>query len=214
MTAAGGKRKPGKARAKKRPARKPAPPRTAAQEPQATPPVALPAAKPSNSLATATLVAGVAGLTFFPVIGGLIAVVVGTFALVRQREQPEVYGGRPLALAGMGLGMFGGVIPLLVLTFIAADTITPVPFVLSVTFAVVTSMVALRGRTTGQKAAIIGGSIVVTVAAVALTILLALAFYYGARALFTEIIGQIGDAFGEMFSSIGDSFSGCSDVFN
>ncbi len=59
---------------------------------------------PNSSMAIVSLIAGILGLTFFPVIGGIVAVVTGPMAKKEIRESGGVLGGEGLATAGIVLG--------------------------------------------------------------------------------------------------------------
>ncbi len=214
---AAGKRKPSTKKKKALPkkaavARK----RTSVEPPQA-PPVELsptPGTAPSNGLAVASLITGIAGFSFVPVVGGIVATLLGALALRREREDPERYTGRGIAIAGMIMGTLNGVVPLLVLTLFVSDDWTPIPFVAVASYAVFVFYTAMRGSTRRQKLAVFGGSIVATVLAIALAIGLAYLMVWAITALFTEALSSIEDAFGEAFEGLGDAFGSCGDAFN
>lgn len=63
-----------------------------------------PASQPTNSMAIASLLFGVLGLTLFPVIGGIIALITGYMARNQIRESGGTMGGQGLATAGIVLG--------------------------------------------------------------------------------------------------------------
>ena len=63
-----------------------------------------PAAQPTNSLAIASLLFGILGVTLFPVIGGIIALITGYMARNQIRESGDATGGQGLATAGIVLG--------------------------------------------------------------------------------------------------------------
>ena len=58
----------------------------------------------TSPLAIVTLVSGIAGWTFFPVIGGVIAVITGHFAKDEIRKSQGQLDGESLATAGLVLG--------------------------------------------------------------------------------------------------------------
>lgn len=73
-----------------------------------------PARPPRTGLAAAAMVAGVASLFCFPVLGTALAVGLGWLALSRARKQPAVYGGQGLARTGIIIGCAGLVASLFV----------------------------------------------------------------------------------------------------
>lgn len=77
--------------------------------------VVSPAPLPTSSLAIASLVAGILGLTIAFGLGSLVAVITGTMALREIRARPEAIGGERTARAGMILGWVGIGLSLLVL---------------------------------------------------------------------------------------------------
>ena len=210
-----------KARAKakaKAPARKRAPERpqiTAEPEVSAPLPPGPYRPPPSTGLAIASLVSAIGSFTFVPLIGGVVATLLGALALKKEREDPARYAAGGMAVAGVVVGFFTGLMPLLFITLFTAKRITPIPFVLVVVYSGYVFHTATRGRaTTGQKVAIIGGSVLTTVIAIALAIGLAFGFYFLMQAIATEIGRAIGDAFGQMFDGIGDAFDGCADAID
>ena len=58
----------------------------------------------TSSLAIASLLFGILGLTLFPIIGGIIALVTGYMARNEIRESGGAVGGEGLATAGLVLG--------------------------------------------------------------------------------------------------------------
>ena len=169
----------------------------------------------NNGLAVASLVCAVAGFTFVPVVGGVVATLLGSLALRKEREDATKYSAGGMAVAGVLIGFFTALMPLLFITLYTAKDITPIPFVLVAVYSGFVFHSATRGRaTTGQKFAIIGGSIVTTIVAIALAIGLAFGFYFLMQAIATEIGHAIGDAFGQMFDGIGDAFGSCGDALD
>jgi hypothetical protein len=63
-----------------------------------------PAAQPTSSLAIASLLFGILGLTLFPIIGGIIALITGYMARNQIRDSGGTLGGQGLATAGIVLG--------------------------------------------------------------------------------------------------------------
>ncbi len=167
----------------------------------------------SNGLAMASLVCAIGGFTFVPLIGGIVATFLGAHALKKEREHPDRYSAGGMAVAGVLIGFFTALVPLLLVTLLASDRITPVPFVAVALYSGYVFHTATRGRATaGQKLAIIGGSVVTTAIAIALAIGLAFGFYFLMQAIATEIGRAIGDAVSQMFDGIGDAFDGCGDA--
>ncbi len=62
---------------------------------------------PNSSLALASLIMGILGLTFFPLVGSIIAVVTGTMARKEIRASAGALGGDGMATAGLILGWLG-----------------------------------------------------------------------------------------------------------
>ncbi len=69
-----------------------------------TPPAAASPSIPTSGLAVAALVSGVAGLTILPIVGGILAIVLGYMARRDIRERPDEVSGDGLALAGVVMG--------------------------------------------------------------------------------------------------------------
>lgn len=82
-----------------------------------------PARPPRTGLAAAALVAGVASLFCFPVLGTALAVGLGWLALSRARKQPLVYGGQGAARTGIILGCVGLVASVFVWAVVAGMTL-------------------------------------------------------------------------------------------
>lgn len=64
-------------------------------------------AQPTSSMAILSLIAGILGVTFFPIIGSVVAVITGPMAKKEIRESMGALGGEGLATAGMVLGWIG-----------------------------------------------------------------------------------------------------------
>ena len=65
------------------------------------------ASAPNSTLAIIALVAGILGVTFFPLVGSLVAVIVGPMAKREIDESGGTLGGEGLAQIGMILGWVG-----------------------------------------------------------------------------------------------------------
>jgi hypothetical protein len=59
---------------------------------------------PSSTLATTSLVAGILGFTFVPLIGGIVALVTGYMARKETRAVPPAASGDGMATAGIVMG--------------------------------------------------------------------------------------------------------------
>lgn len=59
---------------------------------------------PSSTLAMISLVSGILGFTFFPVVGGIVALVTGYMARNETRSIPPRASGDGLATAGIVMG--------------------------------------------------------------------------------------------------------------
>lgn len=81
---------------------------------------------PNSSMAIVSLVAGILGLTFFPVIGSIVAVITAPMAKKEIRESGGALGGEGLAKAGQILGWIG--IALSVLGLCIGGVILAIPF--------------------------------------------------------------------------------------
>ena len=64
-------------------------------------------AAPNSSLALVSLITGILGLTFFPLVGSIVAVVTGMMARKEILEGGGALGGDGLATAGLVLGWIG-----------------------------------------------------------------------------------------------------------
>jgi len=62
---------------------------------------------PTSSMAIISLIAGILGLTFVPMIGSIVAVITGPMAKKEIRESRGAVGGEGLATAGVILGWIG-----------------------------------------------------------------------------------------------------------
>jgi hypothetical protein len=59
---------------------------------------------PSSTLATVSLIAGILGFTFVPVLGGIVALVTGYMARKETRSVPPTASGDGMATAGIIMG--------------------------------------------------------------------------------------------------------------
>ena len=64
-------------------------------------------APPNSSMSIISLIAGVLGLTFFPIIGSVVALITGYMAKREIRESAGDLGGDGMATAGIILGWIG-----------------------------------------------------------------------------------------------------------
>ena len=70
-----------------------------------TPPEGAPTyAAPNSSLAIVSLVAGILGLTLFPLIGSVVALITGYMAKKEIRESAGALSGNGMATAGLVMG--------------------------------------------------------------------------------------------------------------
>lgn len=88
---------------------------------QPPPPPYRPAFKqPSNGLALASMIVGIAGLAFGGCLGpipGIVALVMGLIALSQIKKSPQEYAGKPFATAGVIIGAISMVFYLLLIIF-------------------------------------------------------------------------------------------------
>lgn len=71
------------------------------------PPLGAPAPKTTNTMALLSLLAGIAGLTIFPFLGSIVAVILGPLAKREIAASNGAQGGEGLATAGTILGWVG-----------------------------------------------------------------------------------------------------------
>jgi hypothetical protein len=127
------------------------------------------------------------GFTFVPLVGGAAATLLGALALKKEREEPSRYSAGGMAMAGVVIGLLHRTDAALFVTLFTAKRITPITFVLVVVSSAYVFHTATRRRAiTGQKFAIIGGSIVTMALAIAHAIGLAFGFYFLMRAIATR----------------------------
>lgn len=67
--------------------------------PESTPPTL-----PTSTLALVSLISGIVGILFLPVVGGVAAIVTGNMARKETRAFPPTHSGDGMATAGMVLG--------------------------------------------------------------------------------------------------------------
>ena len=72
-----------------------------------TPSEGMPYSVPNSGMAIVSLIAGILGLTFFPVIGSIVAVITGYMAQKEIRESAGAKGGSGMATAGLVMGWIG-----------------------------------------------------------------------------------------------------------
>ena len=70
-------------------------------------PAAAPAAPPTSGMAIASLLLGIGGLTVIPIIGSVLALILGYMARNDIRERSHEVSGEGLATAGIVLGWIG-----------------------------------------------------------------------------------------------------------
>lgn len=86
----------------------------------------MPYQAPNSTMAIISLIAGVLGLTIFPLIGSIVALFVGYMARREIQESGGEIGGEGLATAGIVLGWIG--VALGVLGFCLFGLILTIPF--------------------------------------------------------------------------------------
>jgi hypothetical protein len=72
-----------------------------------SPPGGIPSTVPNSSMAVVSLVAGILGITFLPLIGSIVAVITGYMARKEIQQSNGDLGGDGLATAGLVLGWVG-----------------------------------------------------------------------------------------------------------
>ena len=72
-----------------------------------TPQGGIPQAVPNSNMALVSLIAGILGLTFFPIIGSIVAVITGPMAKKEIQESGGALGGEGMATAGQVMGWIG-----------------------------------------------------------------------------------------------------------
>lgn len=93
--------------------------------PAAMPAVTLPAVDPAPTpLAIGSLAAGIAGFIFLPVLGSLIAVILGHMARAAVKRDPQTVGGKGMATVGLVLGYIGLSVVALIVAIIVLAVVT------------------------------------------------------------------------------------------
>jgi hypothetical protein len=98
----------------------PPPPRPAQP---ARPPVSVAASVPTSGMAIASLVLGIGGVTILPLLGSILAIILGYMARNEIRRRPGELSGDGLALAGIVLGWISVGLAVLGLIFFGAITV-------------------------------------------------------------------------------------------
>ena len=62
---------------------------------------------PNSSMAVVSLVAGILGLTFFPLLGSLVAIITGIMGRHEVQESQGTLAGEGMATAGLVMGVIG-----------------------------------------------------------------------------------------------------------
>ena len=62
---------------------------------------------PNSSMAIISLIAGILGLTLFPLLGSIVAVITGSMAKKEIQESAGALGGEGMATAGQVMGWIG-----------------------------------------------------------------------------------------------------------
>ena len=86
--------------------------------PESTPPLL-----PTSTMAIISLVAGLAGIFFLPLIGGVAAIITGNMARKETNTYPPTASGSGLATAGMTLGWISIILWVVICCVIASGLI-------------------------------------------------------------------------------------------
>jgi hypothetical protein len=145
--------------------------------------------RPSHPLAIASLVTAILGLTLLPMIGGLVAAPLGAAGLSGIRREPDRYGGRGMAVAGLSMGLAFGVVPAIAI-FGAFYVVghrgwAAAPMFLFCAYGLLVIILATRGG----KGALVGSSIGVLGGVLALIV--GVLVFYGGALLFTHLIADL-----------------------
>ena len=81
----------------------------------------VPAVPPNSNLAVVSLVSGILGLTLFPFVGGIVALITGYMARKDIQESEGAVGGDGLATAGIIMGWIS--VGLMVVGFLCAGCV-------------------------------------------------------------------------------------------
>jgi len=85
---------------------------------------------PTSNMALVSLIAGILGLSIFPILGSIVAVITGQMARREIRESAGTLGGDGLATAGLVMGWIG--IALAVLGLCIGGVFFAVPFCIAI----------------------------------------------------------------------------------
>ena len=94
----------------------------------------MPPVQQTNGFAVAALVAGIIGLTIFPVFGSVFALIFGYVARSQIKRSQGTQGGTGMAVTGIVLGWIGVVICIVLIAFLIAGSIALFGFTQSDTF--------------------------------------------------------------------------------
>ena len=78
---------------------------------------------PTSGMAIASMVLGIGGLTFLPLLGSIVAVILGSMARGDIRRRPDEVSGDGVALVGVVLGWIGIGLSVLGLLLFGAITV-------------------------------------------------------------------------------------------
>ncbi|MEA3350809.1 MAG: DUF4190 domain-containing protein [Chloroflexota bacterium] len=81
--------------------------------------------RPNSSMAVISLVAGILGLTLFPTIGSIAAVITGSLAKKEIQQSAGTLGGEGLARAGVILGWIGIALAILGICIVGVVFLVP-----------------------------------------------------------------------------------------
>jgi hypothetical protein len=71
------------------------------------PPEGVPYQRPNSSMAIVSLIAGILGITFFPLLGSIVALITGYAARKEIQESAGALAGDGMATAGLVMGWIG-----------------------------------------------------------------------------------------------------------
>ena len=100
-----------------------------------------PASVQNSSMAVVSLIAGILGLTLFPVLGSIVAVITGPMAKKEIAASPGTVGGEGLAQAGIIMGWIG--IGLTVVGLCVGGVLIAIPFCIAIGSGEFSSLVPL-----------------------------------------------------------------------
>jgi uncharacterized protein DUF4190 len=167
-----------------------------------------PAPTSPSRLATASLVCGLLGLSVLPILGGLVAAGLGSAALVEMRRRPDELTGRGQALAGVGLGLAGGIVPLTVILAVVARNHAAAWPAAAVVAGAALAVIAIavwasgtgpaRGKAVGVTLGAAAGGLVAIGLGVLAIIGVGLLFYLLGKTILVAIGHAIGDGFSKV----------------